>query len=140
MIIAADSAVIGRRVHLAPYVIITGGGQFIIEDFACMATGSRAITATESLKPGTRSSGPMVPHDQRDVIKGIVHIKKDAFVAVGVTILTNTIVEEGVVLGANIVSPKSTEEWNIYTHQDGENKPIRAKIFKRREKINLPDV
>jgi acetyltransferase-like isoleucine patch superfamily enzyme len=140
VIIAADSAVIGRRVHLAPYVIITGGGKFIIEDYACMATGARAITSTESLKPGTRSSGPMIPYSQRDVIKGMVHIKKDAFVAVGVTILTNTIVEEGVVLSANIVSSGATDEWSIYLHKDSLKKPIRAKVIMRRKKLNLPDV
>ena len=140
VIIAADSAVIGRRVHLAPYVIITGGGKFIIEDYACMATGAKAITATESLKQGTRSSGPMVAYNQRDVIKGIVHIKKDAFIAVGVTILTNTIVEEGVVLSANIVSSGATDEWSIYVHKDSSNKPIKSKVLKRRKKLNLPDV
>lgn len=140
VIIAADSAVIGRRVHLAPYVIVTGGGKFIIEDYACMATGSRAVTSTESLKPGTRSSGPMVPCEQRDIIKGIVHIKKDAFVAVGVTILTDTVVEEGVVLAAHIVCPKKTEPWNYYLSQDSSGQPTKAKAYKKRQKLNLLDI
>ncbi len=140
VIIAANSAVIGRRVHLAPFVIVTGGGEFVIEDFACMATGARAITSSESLKPGTRSSGPMIPFNQRDVIKGTVHIKKDAFVAAGVTILTNTVVEEGVVLSTNTICPKKTAEWKMYFHADSLDKPITTKIFMLREKITLPDV
>lgn len=140
VIIAAESATVGRRVHIAPYVIVTGGGEFIIEDYACMATGSRAITATESLKPNTRSSGPMVVKSQRDVIKGRVHIKKDAFVAVGVTILTNSVVEEGVVLAANVVHSGNSEEWNYYVNKDSNDKPIKSKIFRRRKKIDLNDV
>ena len=139
VIIAAEKATIGRRVHIAPFVIITGGGEFIIEDYACMATGSRAITATESLKPNTRSSGPMVSQSQRDVIKGKVHIKKDAFIAVGVTILTNSTVDEGAVLAANVVHSGNTEEWKYYVTKDSQQKPIRTQAFKRRKKLDLPD-
>lgn len=137
VIIASSSTIVGRRVHIAPYVIITGGGDFIIEDYACMATGSRAITATESLKPGTRSSGPMVTKSQRDVIKGFVHIKKDAFIAVGVTLLTNTTVEEGVVLAANVVCFGKTEPWTYYINKDSNGKPIKSDTLKKRKELNL---
>ena len=140
VIIAANTAKIGRRVHLAPYVIITGGGDFIIEDYACMATGAKAITSTETLKPNTRSSGPMVPRNQRDVLKGLVHIKKDAFIAVNVTVLTNTVVEEGVVLTSGVVASGVTEEWTYYIAKDSQNKPIRTQRVMGRKKLDLPDV
>ena len=137
VIIAANSAKIGRRVHIAPFVIVTGGGEFIAEDYAGIASGCKIITATESLKPGTRSSGPMVSKSQRDIIRGFVHIKKDAFIAVGVTILTNTTIEEGVVLAANVVVSGKTKEWNFYSIQDSQNKTIRSKTLRKRKKTEL---
>ncbi len=140
VIIAANTAKIGRRVHLAPYVFISGGGDFIIEDYACMASGAKAITSTETLKPGTRSSGPMIPPEQRDVLKGMVHIKRDAFIAVNATILTNTIVEKGVVLTSGIVASGATEKWTYYVIKDSANKPVRMQRVMGRKKIDLPDI
>jgi carbonic anhydrase/acetyltransferase-like protein (isoleucine patch superfamily) len=140
VIIAANTAIIGRRVHLAPYVVITGGGNFIIEDYACMASGAKAITSTETLKPNTRSSGPMIPRQQRDVLKGLVHIKKDAFVAVNVVILTNTVIEEGVVLTSGVVASGVTQEWTYYVTKDSHNKPVRTQRVMGRKKLDLPDV
>lgn len=136
----SENTFVGRRVHLAPFVFITGGGSFEIHDYACMATGSRAITSSESLKKNTRSSGPMVPFHQRDVVKGSVIINKDAFISAGVTLLTNTIVEEGVVIPANIVSPLKSDQWSVYSNVDSTGRLVRSKKVKRRTPLNLDDL
>ena len=105
---------VGRRVHIAPRVFVSGGGDFEIEDYACIATNSNIITSTEVLKDGARCSGPMVSADQRNVLRGKVLIKKDAFIGANVTILPDVTVAQGSIAAAGITLAKSTEPWGIY--------------------------
>lgn len=114
VIIMSKTARVGRRVHIAPNVFVSGGGHFEIEDYACVATNSNIITSTETLKEGTRCSGPMVSADQRNVLRGKVVIKKDAFVGANVTILPNVTMAEGSVAGAGVTVARDTEAWGIY--------------------------
>lgn len=108
------TAKVGRRVHIAPNVFVSGGGDFEIEDYACIATKSSIITSTEVLKAGARCSGPMVNPVQRNVLRGKVLIKKDAFIGANVTILPNVTIGEGAVAAAGITVSKSTKAWGIY--------------------------
>lgn len=121
---------VGRRVHIAPRVFISGGGEFQIEDYACIATNSNIITSTEVLKDGARCSGPMVTASQRNVLRGKVLIKKDAFIGANVTILPNVVMEQGSVAAAGVTIAKSTEPWGIY---------IGPKKVGEREKVIWPD-
>lgn len=114
VIIMSKTAKVGRRVHIAPHVFISGGGHFEIDDYACIATGSKIITSTEVLKDGARCSGPMVSADQRNVLRGTVKIEKDAFVGANVTILPNVTMKQGSVAGAGVTLARDTEEWGIY--------------------------
>lgn len=104
---------IGKRVHLAPNVFVSGGGHFVAEDFSCIATKSSIITSTETLKNGSRSSGPMVSASEREWVRGRVVLRKDAFVGAGSIILPNVIVGEGSVVAAGATISKSTEPWSI---------------------------
>ena len=108
------SAIVGRRVHIAPRVFVSGGGDFEIEDYACIATNSNIITSTEVLKNGARCSGPMVSADQRNVFRGKVLIKKDAFIGANATILPGVTIAEGSVVGAGVTIAKNSEPWSIY--------------------------
>jgi acetyltransferase-like isoleucine patch superfamily enzyme len=123
---------VGRRVHIAPRVFVSGGGDFEIEDYACIATNSSIITSTEVLKDGARCSGPMVSADQRNVMRGKVLIRKDAFIGAGVTILPDVTVEAGSVAAAGITLSRSTEPWGIY---------LGAKVQRMadRERVRWPD-
>jgi acetyltransferase-like isoleucine patch superfamily enzyme len=128
----ANNVSVGRRVHIAPRVIITGGGDFEIEDYACIATGTNVVTSTEVLKDGARCSGPMVDPEQRQVMRGKVLIKKDAFVGANVTLLPNVTLEQGSVAGANVTIARSTDPWGIYVG-------TRAKMIAEREPVKWPD-
>ena len=125
VIIMSKTATVGRRVHIAPHVFISGGGHFEIQDYACIATGSKIITSTEVLKDGARCSGPMVSADQRNVLRGNVKIEKDAFVGANVTILPNVTMKQGSVAGAGVTLARDTEEWGIYAL------PLAKKIAER---------
>lgn len=127
--IMSRTAKVGRRVHIAPKVFISGGGDFEIEDYACIATNSSIITSTEVLKDGARCSGPMVTASQRNVFRGKVQIKKDAFIGASVTILPGVTVEQGSVAAAGITLSKGTEPWGIYlgakTQKLAERQPVK---------------
>jgi acetyltransferase-like isoleucine patch superfamily enzyme len=135
VIIASNKTKIGKRVHIAPYSFITGGGDFEIEDYAGISNHVSIITSTETLKPGTRSSGPMVPDSQRDVIRGYVIIKKDAFIGTKATILTNVTINEGSVIGAGSVITKDTDPWTIYVPEG-----VKGKKFRKRPELKLEDI
>ncbi len=129
VIIMSRTTKVGRRVHIAPRVFVSGGGDFEIEDYACIATNSNIITSTEILKDGARCSGPMVSADQRSVFRSKVLIKKDAFVSANVTVLPGVVVAEGSVAGAGATIAKDTEPWGIYvggkTQKLGEREPVK---------------
>lgn len=129
VIIMSRTARVGRRVHIAPRVFVSGGGDFEIEDYACIATNSNIITSTEILKDGARCSGPMVSAAQRSVYRGQVHIKRDAFIGANVTILPGVTVAEGSVAGAGITLSKDTDPWGIYVYprpkKNAEREPVR---------------
>jgi acetyltransferase-like isoleucine patch superfamily enzyme len=114
VIIMSKTACIGRRVHIAPRVFVSGGGDFEIEDYACIATNANVITSTEVLKDGARCSGPMVSAEQRNVYRSKVTIKKDAFIGANATLLPGVVVAHGSVIGAGVTIAKSTEPWGIY--------------------------
>lgn len=126
------TAKVGRRVHIAPRVFVSGGGNFEIEDYACIATGSNIITSTEILKDGARCSGPMVSADQRNVFRGKVTIRKDAFIGPNVTLLPGVTISQGSVVGAGVTIAKPTEEWGIYVG-------ARAEKISSREPVKWPD-
>ncbi len=120
VMILCNHAIIGRRVHIAPSVLVSGGGTFEIENYACIATGSRIITSTEILKDGARCSGPMVTASQRNVRRGHVQIEKDAFVGPNAVLLPDTIIGQGSVIGAGVTVAKNTDPWGIYVGKKGE--------------------
>lgn len=132
VIIMSRSAKVGRRVHIAPRVFISGGGDFEIEDYACIATNSNIITSTEVIKNGTRCSGPMVSADQRNVFRGKVLIKKDAFVGANATLLPGVTLGEGSVAGAGVTISQDTAPWGIYVG-------AKAQLVGQREAVKWPD-
>jgi carbonic anhydrase/acetyltransferase-like protein (isoleucine patch superfamily) len=132
VMIMSRTAKVGRRVHIAPRVFVSGGGDFEIEDYACIATNSNIITSTEVLKEGARCSGPMVSSDQRKVLRGKVLIMKDAFIGANVTILPDVTVGQGSVAAAGVTLSKSTEPWGIYLGTKIQN-------LARRDPVRWPD-
>ncbi|MCH1516332.1 MAG: acyltransferase, partial [Alphaproteobacteria bacterium] len=113
VMIMAKSASIGKRVHLAPNVFVSGGGHLVANDFSCVATNSSIITATETLRNGSRSSGPMTPAREREMLRGKVVLEMDAFIGAGATVLPNVTVGRGSVVGAGTIVSKNTEPWSI---------------------------
>ena len=128
----AKSAKIGRRVHIAEKCTIFGGGEFVMDDYSAMSVSSIVITATDTPSYGYRASGPMVPWNQRKVVFGKVHIKKDAFIGPGVIVFPNVTIGEGTVVVAGAVVTKNIPDWKIATGRP-------AKVKASRDKVAFPE-
>ena len=124
---------IGRRVHIAENCVISGGGEFIMEDYSCMAHSSAVVTASDTPKDGARASGPMVPWEQRKVMIGKIIIKKDAFIGMGARILPNVTIGEGAVVASGALVNKDVRPWQIVAG-------VPAKLIGEREKVKFPDI
>lgn len=132
VIVMSRTAVVGRRVHIAPRVFVSGGGDFEIEDYACIATNSNIITSSEILKDGARCSGPMVSAQQRSVFRGKVTIRKDAFIGANATLLPGVTIAEGSVVGAGVTIAKDTVSWGVYVG-------AKAQLMGQRDPVKWPD-
>lgn len=132
VIIMSKNCFVGRRVHIAPNVFVSGGGEFSIDDHACIATGSHIITSTEIIKNGARCSGPMTHPSERKVMRSQVLIEQDAFIGAGATILPGVTVKQGAVVGAGAIISKDCDAWGVYvaakTQKIAEREPV---IFPR---------
>ena len=121
VMILCKKASVGRRVHIAPNVFVSGGGTFAIEDYAGIATGASIITSTATIKDGARCSGPMVSAAQTNLLRGHVLIEKDAFVGPHAVLLPNVIVKEGSAVTAGVIVRRNTESWGIYVGKAATN-------------------
>lgn len=120
---------IGSFIHIASFTSITGGGEFIMEDFSGLSGGVRIYTGNEDYSGGCMTN-PTVPAPYRIPIRSYVHIKKHAIVGANSVILPGVVIGEGAVVGANSLVTKDCKPWTIYFGSPA--KPLRRR---RSEKI-----
>jgi len=133
VLLEAGKVQIGKRVHIAENCVISGGGEFIMEEYSCMAHSSAVVTASDTPNYGFRGSGPMVPWEHRSVKFGKVVIRKDAFVGMGVRILPDVTINNGAVIAAGALVNKDVDAWNIVAG-------VPAKVIGNREHVKFPDI
>ena len=105
--------IIGKRIHIAPFVIIGARERIIIEDYVGISSGVKIYSNSEKPIDKKRMSGPMVPEDQKAFYSAPVVLKKESFVGANSIILPGVTVEEGAVIGANSVISKNIESYDI---------------------------
>lgn len=130
VLLEAGKIKIGKRVHIAENCVISGGGEFIMMDYSCMAHSSAAVTATDTPNYGFRGSGPMIPWEQRKVVIGKIIVEKDVFIGMGARILPNVVLKEGCVVASGALINKDVEPWKIVAG-------IPAKVIGEREKVKF---
>ena len=123
---------IGRYVHIACFVSITGGGELIAGDYSVISYGSRILTGTDTYDGGKRMSTALPP-EQRNVIRGKVVIEKDAFVGTNVVVHPNVTIGEGAIIGSNSLVLTDVEPWSI-------NVGSPCKKIGERPKVIVPDI
>ena len=103
---------IGRYVHIASFVSIIGGGELELGDYAVLACGSRILTGTDTYYGGKRMSTAL-PEEQRNVVRGMIVIEKDAFLGMNAVVHPNVRIGKGAIIGSNSLVLKDVEPWSI---------------------------
>jgi len=120
---------IGSFVHIASFTSITGGGEFIMEDFSGLSAGVRVYTGNEDYLGGGMTN-PAVPYPYRVPIRSFVHIGRHAIVGANTVILPAVTIGEGAAVGANSLVSGDCEPWTIYV-----GSPARPLKLRPKEKI-----
>ncbi|MGE3975626.1 MAG: DapH/DapD/GlmU-related protein [Bdellovibrionales bacterium] len=127
---------IGRRIHIAPYAIISGvGGGIYLGDYAAVGAFARIYSHSEAPVDGKRLSGPMIPESMKGMVTGPVHIGKDALIGTGAVVLPGVTLGEGAIVAANSFVPAHTKipPYAIYGG-------VPAKMLGLRQKITVEDI
>jgi acetyltransferase-like isoleucine patch superfamily enzyme len=104
---------IGNHIHIATQSCISGGGYFIMEDFAGMAAGAKVITGS-ALFNGEGLTTPTIPKEFQSVKRSFVIMKKHSIIATNVVVQPGVIIGEGTVVGSGSVVTKDLDPWSIY--------------------------
>lgn len=104
---------IGKRVHIASFVSVIGGGEFEINDYAGLSAGVRIVTGTDK-HDGSCLTNPCIPQEFRSVNVGKVKIEKHALVFSNSIVFPNVTIGEGAIVGAGAVVNRDLEPWTIY--------------------------
>jgi len=132
VIIGSDTIKIGKGCHVAMGTLFSKGGHVILEDFASISYGCILIAATDSPTDGHRTSGPMVPDEQRNTVRGTIILKKDSWVTSNVVVMPNTTIGEGSIVPPGSVISRNVRDWKIRLIE-------MRKEYIEREKIRFPD-
>lgn len=124
---------IGKRVHIAPYSLISGVGKVFVGDYVGISSGVKIYSHSETSRGGKRMSGPMVPEEMKNMVTKSVIIEKDAFLGTNAVILPGVIIGEGAVVAANSLVTKHV---NPYTIVMG----VPAKPVGMRKPVSVPDI
>ena len=126
---------VGKRVHIAPYSIITGLGNVVIEDYVGIGAFCRIYSHSEAPVDGKRLCGPMIPEEMKGMITAPVRICKDALIGTGSVILPGATIGEGAIVAANSFVPANSyiRPWTIVAGSP-------AKMVGLRKKVTVPDI
>jgi len=103
---------IGRFVHIASFVSITGGGQFSIDDFSGFSAGCRVITGTDEVAPFL--TGPIAHRELIEDVTSYVTIGKHVIVGTNAVIFPGLTIGDGAAIGACATVRKDLAPWGIY--------------------------
>ena len=113
LIYAKERIKIGSYVHIASFSSVSGGGEFVMEDFSGLASGCRIITGSDDFK-GSGFGNPAIAEEFRNLRQGKIHIGKFAIIGTNSVIMPNVTIGEGASVWAGSVVTKNLEPWGIY--------------------------
>ena len=120
---------IGSFIHIASFTSITGGGEFVMEDFATLSSGIRIFTGTDDFL-GDSMTNSAVPFPYRQPIRTFVTMKKHSIIGANSVVLPGVTIGEGASIGANSLVLTDCEPWTVYV-----GSPARPLKPRRRERI-----
>lgn len=113
LIYAKKQMKIGNYVHIASFTSVSGGGEFIMEDFTAVSSGCRIITGTDDFKEHGFGNST-ISDEFRNITTGNIKIGKFSIIGGNSVLLPGVTIGEGVSVGAGSVVTKDLEPWGIY--------------------------
>jgi acetyltransferase-like isoleucine patch superfamily enzyme len=104
---------LGNNVHIASFTSITGGEEFIMEDFTALSSGVRIFTGTDDFKAWGFGNST-IDEKYRNIKRASIHIGKFGIIGANSVILPGVAIGEGATVGAGSVITKNLEPWGIY--------------------------
>lgn len=112
-VLAGTYTKIGKYSRLAPYVMITGGGETYIHDYVDVSYGSKILTGSDDIYDGYLSL-PNVPAERRKISRGRVEIHAYAYIGINSVIYPGITIGEGALTEPNTIVKQNLEPWTIY--------------------------
>ena len=139
LIYAKEQIKIGNYVHIASFTSISGGGEFVMEDFSAVSSGCRIVTATDDFKDSGFGNST-VAIEFRNIETAKIHIKKFAIIGGNSVILPGVTIGEGASVGAGSVVTKDLEPWGTYVGNKRIGWRNKEEVLKNYEKFKfLPE-
>jgi acetyltransferase-like isoleucine patch superfamily enzyme len=112
-IIATGFLKLGSFIHIGSYCHFSAGDGITVEDFSGISQGTYIYSRTDDFS-GDFLTGPTIPSEYTNVIRGTVVVKRHAIIGARSVILPKVIIGEGCAVGALSLVQNSLEEWGIY--------------------------
>lgn len=133
-IYAKEKITIGNYVHIASFTSISGGGEFIMEDFTGIGSGCRILTASDDFKDHGFGN-PTIDNKFRNTHIGKVKLEKFSIVGANCTILPDVTIGEGATIGAGSIVTKDVKPWTIMMNSRFVGNRNKEEVLKNYEKF-----
>ena len=118
---------IGKYSRLAPYSMITGGGETYIHDYVDISYGAKIISGSDAVYDGYLSL-PKVSPELRKLKRQRVEIHNYAYIGINTIIYPGVTIGEGAITEPNTVVKSNLEPWTIYGGNECKKLGKRKKI------------
>lgn len=108
---AGSTIMIGRRVHIASFVSISGGAA-LLSDYSSVGPGSRLLVASDDFL-GSALVGSGIPPEFRNVKRKPIVLERHAVVGANCVIMPGVTIGEGACVGANSLVTRDVPAWAI---------------------------
>lgn len=135
-IYAKQKIKIGNYVHIATFTSITGGENFVMEDFSGLSSGVRIVTGSDDFKEWGFGN-PTIDEKYRNITRAPIYISKFAIVGANSVILPGVTIGEGASVGAGSVITKNLEPWGIYVNNRKVGDRDKAAVIKNYDRYLL---
>lgn len=112
-VLAGTYTKIGKYSRLAPYAMITGGGEAYIHDYVDISYGAKILTGSDDIYGGYLSL-PKVPAEKRKITRARVEIHAYAYIGTNSIIYPEVTIGEGAMTEPNTIVKQNLEPWTVY--------------------------
>ena len=129
-VMAGITTKIGKYSRLAPYSMITGGGEAYIHDYVDISYGVKIITGSDAVYDGYLSL-PNVDPESRKIKRQRVEIHNYAYIGINTIIYPGVNIGEGAITEPNTIVKSNLEPWTVYGGAECKKLGMRKQFFEK---------